>query len=58
MRQPTPSLESDQQCDDTAYPIAAMPDECTCPNEDAIAQAELDRRARIRIYGADLEVGR
>lgn len=43
-------------CDDTAYPAAAMPDECTCPEEVRLAREGLERRAaRARIWGEDPE---
>jgi hypothetical protein len=40
-------------CDDTAYPAAAMPDECTCDLQ--LSDAEEARLARIRIFGSDPE---
>jgi hypothetical protein len=46
--------EAEHVCDDTAYPAAATPGECTCSSED-----ELERRmARIRIFGSDEEATR
>jgi hypothetical protein len=43
------------QCDDTAFPAAAMPGECTCPPEAQLSEAEETRLARIRISGSDPE---
>lgn len=39
-------------CDDMAYPAAAMPDECTCGEADAPDEEER-RLARVRIFGED-----
>ena len=44
------------QCDDTAYPAAAMPGACTCPPEDRDERPpddEESRLARLRIFGED-----
>lgn len=48
----------EHQCDDTAYPAAAMPDECTCPHERIPEDAPESRAARIRIFGSDPEEDR
>jgi len=48
----------DHQCDDTAYPAAAMPDECTCPDQLTPEEVLESRAARIRIFGTDPEESR
>lgn len=54
MTQTTSSEPSEYECDDTAYPAAAMPGECTRPPENGRSDDELERReAHIRISGTD-----
>jgi hypothetical protein len=49
----------EHHCPDTAYPAAAMPDECTCaPDQQLTSDEDLERMAaRIRIFGSDPDAG-
>lgn len=37
------------ECDDTAYPAAAMPGECTCPPEQASVRGGLRSYPHLRV---------
>ena len=45
-------------CDDTAYPVAAIPEECTCLDEETVEDVPESRAARMRIFGIDPEESR
>ena len=48
------AADTEHVCDDSAYPAAAMPDECTCwPPPDTDESEREAHLARLRIFGED-----